>query len=47
MREINERDYKVLREIIQDYINIRERDGQKAVSLIGCAYGFLRLKKKK
>lgn len=47
MRIITERDYKILTDIISDYIKTRKHDSQRAISLIGLAYGFLRLKKKK
>lgn len=47
MRTISERDYKVLTDIINDYINTRKRDTQRAISLVGLAYGFLHLKKQK
>ena len=47
MRQITERDYKILTDIISDYIKTRKHDSQKAISLIGLARGFLRLKRVK
>lgn len=47
MRQITEQQYKILTDIITDYIKTRKRDSQKAISLIGLDYGFLRLKRKK
>lgn len=45
MRTINEREYKILVDIINDYIKNRKMDSQRAISLIGLSYGFLRLKR--